>query len=579
MFASLLSLVAVERALAGGYLASGACGVAAAMAHPDHGILYAALGLALLLGKDTRAGLPRYAAPFVLVYAPYFAWRFSYYGELFPNTYYAKSGGVPYFEQGVVYIASLVIGGGLWALLPLALYSCWALRRTLFGRYVLIAFPPFCAYVAKIGGDFMYGRLLCPIIAPLLLLAEVALARALDRRRFVAAFVAALLLCVPALPVKIIGTLEKKWFLADERTFYALTSFNPIRVRTIYFDWAEVLAKHFPPHEKSPRLFMYSAGMISYYTGWPMIDGFGLTDRTIAHRPLLVRGRPGHEKHGSAAYIASRGVDISDEIVYPRPYSDLAQLWLDRVHFNLVHYDPKLLKPLHGRRGVSVPDFERTLANQVRLPVSPATSERVACDVWFANEFYISRAPQSPYKAKLEQMLLDAGRAWNAVPPGTPSLSASTPRRPLPETALHFEPSERGRYAVTGGAFRDFPALDSRINQEWISGHHGAFVDTFDLALGDLARGKLRSQPFKLAGDVMELWVGGGRPSKALRVSLIVDGETVLSAGGCGSEMMSRRLWQIAPFKGKDAVLEILDEASGPGDYISVDEVVQWADK
>jgi hypothetical protein len=579
MFASLLSLLALERALAGAYFAAGACGVAAAMAHPDHGILYAGLGLALLLGKDTRRGVARYALPFALFYAPYFAWRWQYYGELFPNTYYAKSGGLPYFAQGGVYLASLLIGGGLWALLPLAAYATWRLRRTLFGRYAMIAIPLFCVYVAKIGGDFMYGRLLCPIVAPLLLLAEAALADALTRRRFMLASVAAALLCVPALPVKIIQPLEKKWFLADERTFYQLTSFNPIRVHTIYFDWAEVLAKHFPTHKSAPRLFMYSAGMISYYTGWPTIDGFGLTDRMIAHRPLLVRGRPGHEKHGSAAYIASRGVDISDELVYPVPYSDVAQLWLDRVHFNLGHYDPKLLKRLRGVPGVSFTDFERHLASQLRLPVLRAASDHVACDVWFANEYYISRVPNSPYKARLEQRLLDGGRAFGAVPDATPSLSATTPRKPLPETALHFDAGERSRYEVSGDAFREFPALDARASQEWISGHRGAFVDTFDLTLGDLARGQLRSKPFKLVGDVMELWVGGGHSAKTLHVSLIVDGKAVLTTGGCGSDMMSRRLWQIAPFKGKDAVLEIVDDASGPGDYLSVDEVVQWIDR
>ena len=81
MFASLLAAIGVERALRGAPLSAGAAGIAATLAHPDHGILYAALGLAIFLDPVGRRGLWRYALPFLLVYLPYFAWRWSYYGE------------------------------------------------------------------------------------------------------------------------------------------------------------------------------------------------------------------------------------------------------------------------------------------------------------------------------------------------------------------------------------------------------------------------------------------------------------------------------------------------------------------
>lgn len=93
MFATLLVWAAVERALAGAPLAAGALAVAAALARPDHGIFFAALAAALVLDRERRRGIVRYALPFVVVYLPYFLIRWSYYGQLFPNTFYAKSAG------------------------------------------------------------------------------------------------------------------------------------------------------------------------------------------------------------------------------------------------------------------------------------------------------------------------------------------------------------------------------------------------------------------------------------------------------------------------------------------------------
>jgi hypothetical protein len=560
------------------------------MTHPDLGILYAALGAAILLGADTRKHLIRYALPFVVIYVPYFAWRYFYYGDLFPNTYYAKSANLTYYSQGGVYLSSLLIGGGFWAALPLIGYGAWAQRRTLFGRYCLIGMPLFCVYVAKIGGDFMYGRLLCPIIPPLLVLCELGVARLLEqgsaaaklrrggtKRHHAVAALAALSITVVAAPVRLITPFQKTWEIADERTFYTLASLHPIEIGTVYFRWAHALLRYFPSHAPSPHLSMYSAGVISYYTGWPMLDGFGLTDRMIAHRPITARGRPGHEKHASAAYVVSRGVDISDEPTWPPAYAPLTRLKLDGFVFNLVHYDPKVMARLEKKSGVNFVDYERRLASQVRVPVTARNADRIACDAWFAEEYYFSRVPKSPLRVRVERQLLNAGRAFDAVPPvPNQSVDLNAPRV-MVGTAFHFEPAEQEFLECKGDAFRAFPTTAVPISQEWVTGQRGAYASTFDAERGDSARGRLRSKPFTLVGDVMELRVGGGAHSPELRVSLIVDGMRMFSAGGCDSEMMGRRLWQIAPFKGKQAMLEIVDKTSGWVGHVMVDEVVQWS--
>jgi len=382
MFGALLALAALERALRQRWFASGLLGVLAAMTHPDHGILYAALGLGILTHAPSRRGIVRYAIPFVIVYVPYFIWRYQYYGDLFPNTYYAKSANESYFVQGAAYLGAFFLSSGLWAAAPLAIYGAIRTGRTLLGRYVWIATPLFCLYVAKIGGDFMYGRLLCVVVAPLLLVAEAG-ARHLaqrDRPNLLASTMLATTLVL--VPTSIFGDREKKWHQADERSFYPLTSFSPIVVGVSYFEWAQDLSEFWTPWGNSPTVGIGCSGMVGYYTGFPVVDGYGLTDRAVAHKKISQRGRPGHEKNASQAYYESRDVDISDLQVYPAPYSKLNEVRLNRTRLFLVHYDPKVIAPLRNNPRAALTDFERHLRSQLKVPAPAA--DVAACDAWFA---------------------------------------------------------------------------------------------------------------------------------------------------------------------------------------------------
>jgi len=177
--------------------------------------------------------------------------------------------------------------------------------------------------------------------------------------------------------------------------------------------------------------------------------------------------------------------------------------------------------------------------------------------------------------------LLDAGSA--AHPPqvtgSEPPYDFESTHLPARTTALTFDAGRAARYAVTGDAFEDFPMSGAVVGEALILGHTRHVANTYTEAGGDRAVGTLVTQPFALVGDVMEFWVGGGAHSETLRVSLLIDGTRQFSSGGCGTEIMGRRLWQIAPFKGRQAVLEIVDEDRGGWGHISVDKVMQWVPK
>ena len=83
-----------------------------------------------------------YAAPF-LIWVVYALWKVDYYGHLMPNTYYAKSAYLTYYEQGIVYAAAFHFSSHLWIVL-LALVLIWPWRspsNTPGRRFMTFAVP------------------------------------------------------------------------------------------------------------------------------------------------------------------------------------------------------------------------------------------------------------------------------------------------------------------------------------------------------------------------------------------------------------------------------------------------------
>src|SRR5690606_7981392 len=122
---------------------AGLCWTLATLTRPDHALFYA-VGSAVVFGvwvrptwRARKRGLRAiwregllpmvtYAAPFA-IWLIHAAWKLSYYGELLPNTYYAKSAYEPYYSQGFVYATSFHLASHLWIVI-LALILLWPWR-------------------------------------------------------------------------------------------------------------------------------------------------------------------------------------------------------------------------------------------------------------------------------------------------------------------------------------------------------------------------------------------------------------------------------------------------------------------
>ena len=77
----------------------------------------------ILTGERSISGLARQmiylVAPFAVLTAAHFLFRYAYYGEWLPNTYYAKHVR-PWYESGFRYLTAAALETGLYLLLPLA---------------------------------------------------------------------------------------------------------------------------------------------------------------------------------------------------------------------------------------------------------------------------------------------------------------------------------------------------------------------------------------------------------------------------------------------------------------------------
>ena len=100
------------------------------------------------------------AVPFVVLVAAHFLFRYAYYGEWLPNTYYAKHVR-PWYESGFRYLWAAALETGLYLLLPLAAVAAcarWRAHRDGAFALPLLLMGVHMAYVMRIGGDYFEYR-------------------------------------------------------------------------------------------------------------------------------------------------------------------------------------------------------------------------------------------------------------------------------------------------------------------------------------------------------------------------------------------------------------------------------------
>ncbi len=242
-------------------------------------------------------------------------WRWSYYGDPLPNTFYAKVPGFD-FSSGVSYLSDFAVSFPVFSLavgLALLYHLCAALvtRITTLESALSVMIIVYLTYVTAIGGGFMEFRMLDAVMAPASLLIVTALWSVF--RCLTPSFATASALAV----VIVAATIGLNNGLAFED--------GPHSVMTHTEMWEDstkpwILVGQFFGRSALPgeSLATTAAGAIPYFSKLPSLDQLGLNDRYIAHLPQAESHSAGHQKRAPEAYLARR--EITFVLGHPRLY-------------------------------------------------------------------------------------------------------------------------------------------------------------------------------------------------------------------------------------------------------------------
>jgi len=388
------------------------------LTRPD-GLLWA--GWAALAGwlpprtGDARKRAAALLAPLALTLAVGVPAKLAYYGELLPTAFHAKSVLDPYPAQGLVYLGLFLAENWM---LPVALgVAGFAARRRYRNRgaglapgdgddlFYAGAALLYAAYVVWVGGDFMAARRLVPV-APLLFLAlEGQLVRhAAERWRLV---LAAAALLAAALPLPVFSEARPLWRgVADERRFYPPERLEARRSQARAVGDA---LRH------TPARVVMEGGMCAFgfYSRLPyLVEMTGLTQYSLARLPLASRGRPGHEKHATDAWLDAHGIHLvvghALPPVTPPESPPFDHVWFgDRAVARIHLYDDAVMDPLRDDPEVRFVPIEEVIALRRRQieTSSPERARRIYArlhDYYFRSGGAKARAAAAELRALVE---------------------------------------------------------------------------------------------------------------------------------------------------------------------------------
>ncbi|MFH0981434.1 MAG: hypothetical protein V2A79_07840 [Planctomycetota bacterium] len=342
----------------------------AASTRPD-GVLPAVVaGLYVLWRSPSRlrCGLV-YTGTFLAIWVPFLVWRVWYYGDIVPNAYYAKSANLAWYGQGWHYVALYFRRYGVLLAGPVLLIFAAAKLRFMphnrakpIASFLLpeavlaaaIAFS-YTFYVLRVGGDFMFARLLIPVTPFYLLLLDFGLISSSVlhtgwRLGIAVVLVAGLVVSKCPIPGR-----ELRYGIANEPVYY-----GP-ELRAFLDRRAEVLARYFQGLPVRIGFFGTQAREV-YRARLPMaIDcAPGLTDRFIARHVLVKRGRVGHEKLAPVPYLIDvrklhfAFFEYADKILPLNDYVPDVWVVLDQIEGRVLHWDPVVMEVLRERGAIFV---------------------------------------------------------------------------------------------------------------------------------------------------------------------------------------------------------------------------------
>ncbi len=254
---------------------------------------------------------------FLVLWTPWFAWRYWYYGHLWPNTYYVKAAGrwidpkfgLEMYRLGAHYLWVWLEQTKLLYVVPIAVLGM-IVGRSRTPRFVLamscmLLAAAYLPYVVTVGGDFMG---LHRFIMPMFVVAAISLTLGLEFLARLAPNPARFGIVLAVLLLGAFGYTQLT-LTRESLRFGNFANNRGIDTPAFLIVYTEdraaigkAMAPCFTPDDFS---IVGGAGAQPYYGRMRGIDVFGLVSERIAHEEPRIRARAGHTKFGSDALLAS----------------------------------------------------------------------------------------------------------------------------------------------------------------------------------------------------------------------------------------------------------------------------------
>lgn len=342
---------------------SGVLFALSAMTRPEGMLIFGLVGLHRLAVNIVaeRRYLPTvrqmiWGLGFLLPFGVFMAWRYSYYGDLLPNTFYVKagSGAAMAKKWGLPYLWDFVHFNRIYVLLPLLFLLPWRSKvsvaqeprrssHTVVFSLLLPIVLIYTAYVTWVGGDFMaMSRFFVPVMPLIAILAQEGLRRLVAARdaQGQATTVSArprLRLALVVVPLLAGGCLNSYGLhRQSQKMSYYRWGLDTVAYLRKFADDRIIIGRWM--REQLPSDTYYSvggAGASVYASRLRALDAFGLNDHWIAHNGPRVGDRPGHGKMAPEHYILKKKPDLlchmakhQDTVYFPPPHE--AAYWQAR---------------------------------------------------------------------------------------------------------------------------------------------------------------------------------------------------------------------------------------------------------
>ena len=527
-------------------------------------------------------------APFVLLVSAHFLFRYAYYGEWLPNTYYAKHVR-PWYESGFRYLWAAALETGLYLLLPLAylaLRTRWRANRDGTYALVLLCVVTHMAYLLPIGGDhfeyrpldFYWPLLAVPAAEGIALLGSRVVGGlgrfihgpnlVVSGKTFAIVFFLPVLFYANAIQgILLFKGLEMRqhsnseyaelnrenvgWLLAApvmpavvaiSNNLRRLSGNHSVARRSpVHRIWFNSTTNNWKPYEEMERGIIpedalaigFGLGKYFYLPELKVIDQFGLTDATVARAPVKrsnLNRVMAHDRRPSPEYSRERGVNI-------------------KVH-----------APRRSATGaLARADFAVKVGPDLWMPFDTVDPQ------WAATRF-----GSHEFRAKKEFSTVEA--ASNQIHAGNYTY--------VGESILgHFENGFEG-WRLTGEAFTNYNQHENYEGLPLIWGRTGSgFLTSYHPDLGNFATGKAFSPKFSAKDDQFLAFLIAGGNVEGVGLRLLVDEEEVAVWRGGSSQQFELVVHPLAFVAGKSLQLELFDNELGDRGHIMLDYVMLVACK